>query len=177
VEGALRPGHAQERVPAEACPRLIRANGGHRPAIHSPQEHPPEIGGVSAAEPRFNGAPPCLPIGSGSIALDQPSGPAGEARGVVVPSGQRRSCPRCSRGRTSQHRLRARDQRRLGRRFPGTGGAGRGRRRRAFDVQGGLILRYQSWTMPRRAPAPCRATVLFASLVRRERKPTPGDAT
>jgi hypothetical protein len=40
----------------------------------------------------------------------------------------------------------------------------------------GLVLRYQSWTRPRRAPAPRRATVVFASLVRRGRKPTPEDA-
>jgi hypothetical protein len=57
--------HARGRVQATVCPRMFRANVGHRPVIHSPQRHLLLISGVSAAGRRLQEQRPASVILSG----------------------------------------------------------------------------------------------------------------
>jgi len=53
--GCSPAGHALGRLPAGACPRLIRANDDHRPGIHSPQRHPLRTAGFQRPAPSESG--------------------------------------------------------------------------------------------------------------------------
>jgi hypothetical protein len=84
--GCAPAGHTLRRVPAGACPRLIRANGGQRPAIHSPQRHPLRTAGFRRPASNGSGRGLAFPSGAARSHCDRLSEPAGKTFGVKIAS-------------------------------------------------------------------------------------------
>jgi len=60
--------HARRRLLAAACPRMFRANVGHRPAIHSPHRYPSRTAGFRR---------PRRPCGLRGLSTPRKPGPEG----------------------------------------------------------------------------------------------------